>query len=84
MELLLDERLASLIKSKDLDKTVVSFCNLVEAYSASQGQDAFSEGSNDTLEKILQDINKHLSTFSEYNLIELKKLDFVENIKPRP
>lgn len=84
MELLLDERLASLIKSKDLEETVVSFCNLVEAYSASQGQDALSDGSKETIEKILQDINKHLATFSDYNLIELKKLDFVENIKPRP
>jgi hypothetical protein len=82
--LLSDKRVASLIKSKDLEDTVVDFCNLVKAYGTSQGLDAFEEGSGKTLEQILNQISQHLVTFSEHNLIELKKLDFVADIKPRP
>ena len=82
--LLSDKRVASLIKSKDLGDTVVDFCNLVKAYGTSQGLDAFEEGSSKTLEQILNQISQHLVTFSEHNLIELKKLDFVADIKPRP
>ena len=82
--LLSDKRVASLIKSKDLEETVVDFCNLVKAYGTSQGLDAFEEGSGKTLEQILNQISQHLVTFSEHNLIELKKLDFVADIKPRP
>jgi hypothetical protein len=82
--LLSDKRVASLIKSKDLEGTVIDFCNLVEAYGTSQGLDAFEEGSSKTLEQILNQISQHLATFSEHNLIELKKLDFVADIKPRP
>ena len=82
--LLSDKRVASLIKSEDLDDTVVDFCNLVKAYGTSQGLDAFEEGSGKTLEQILNKISQHLVTFSEHNLIELKKLDFVADIKPRP
>ena len=83
IKLLSDKSLAPLIKSKDLGATVDDFCNLVEAYSASQGLEVLREGSNVTLQQTLQSINAHLVTFSEHNLIELKKLDFVENIKPR-
>ena len=82
--LLSDKRVASLIKSKDLEDTVIDFCNLVKAYGTSPGIDAFEEGSSKTLEQILNQISQHLATFSEHNLIELKKLDFVANIKPRP
>ena len=82
--LLSDKRVASLIKSKDLEDTVVDFCNLVKAYGTSQGLEAFEEGSSKTLEQILNQISQHLVTFSEHNLIELKKLDFVADIKPRP
>ena len=82
--LLSDKRVASLIKSKDLEDTVIDFCNLVKAYGTSQGLDAFEEGSSKTLEQILNQISQHLTTFSEHNLIELKKLDFVADIKPRP
>jgi hypothetical protein len=82
--LLSDKRVASLIKSKDLEDTVIDFCNLVKAYGTSQGLDAFEEGSSKTLEQILNQISQHLVTFSEHNLIELKKLDFVADIKPRP
>ena len=81
--LLADKSIAPLIKSKDLGATVEEFCNLVKAFSASQGSDAFGEGSDDTLKEILQSINQHLSTFSEHNLIELKKLNFVKDITPR-
>ena len=79
-----DKSVASLIKSKDLDATVMDFCNLVKAYGTSQGQDAFEEGSSETMGQILNQISQHLATFSEHNLIELKKLDFVADIKPRP
>ena len=82
--LLSDKRVASLIKSKDLEDTVIDFFNLVKAYGTSQGLDAFEEGSSKTLEQILNQISQHLVTFSEHNLIELKKLDFVADIKPRP
>ena len=82
--MLSDKSVASLIKSKDLEDTVVDFCNLVKAYGTSQGLDAFEEGSGKTLEQILNQISQHLATFSEHNLIELKKLDFVADIKPRP
>ena len=82
--LLSDKRVASLIKSKDLEDIVIDFCNLVKAYGTSQGLDAFEEGSGKTLEQILNQISQHLVTFSEHNLIELKKLDFVADIKPRP
>tara|TARA_B100000780_G_scaffold247458_1_gene192415 strand:- start:1117 stop:1416 length:300 start_codon:yes stop_codon:yes gene_type:complete len=83
IKLLADKSIAPLIKSKDLGTTVVEFCNLVKAYGTSQGSDAFGEGSDDTLNEILQGINQHLATFNEHNLIELKKLDFVKNIKPK-
>ena len=83
IKLLSDKSVAPLIKSKDLGDTVEDFCDLVEAYGTSQGTDAFVEGTSDTLEKILQGINQHLATFSEHNLVELKKLDFVKNIKPK-
>jgi len=83
IKLLSDKSVAPLIKSKDLGATVKDFCDLVEAYGTSQGIDAFGEGTSDTLEKILQGINQHLATFSEHNLVELKKLDFVKNIKPK-
>jgi hypothetical protein len=82
--MLSDKRVASLIKSKDLDATVIDFCNLVEAYSTSQGPNALEEDSSETLGKILNQISQHLATFSEHNLIELNKLDFVADIKPRP
>ena len=82
--MLSEKSVASLIKSKDLDATVEDFCNLVKAYGTSQGLDAFEEGSGETLEQILSQISQHLATFSEQNLIELKKLDFVADIKPRP
>ena len=82
--LLSDKSVASLIKSKDLDATVIDFCNLVKAYGTSQGLDALNEGSSEALEQSLNQISQHLATFSEHNLIELKKLDFVDNIKPRP
>ena len=82
--LLSDKSVASLIKSKDLDATVIDFCNLVKAYGTSQGVDAFEEGSSETMGQILNQISQHLATFSEHNLIELKKLDFVADIKPRP
>jgi hypothetical protein len=82
--MLSDKSVASLIKSKDLDATVIDFCNLVEAYSTSQGPNALEEGSSETLGKILNQISQHLATFSEHNLIELNKLDFVADIKPRP
>ena len=82
--MLSDKSVASLIKSKDLDATVIDFCNLVEAYGTSQGLDAFDEGSSEALEQSLNQISQHLATFSEHNLIELKKLDFVADIKPRP
>tara|TARA_B100000780_G_scaffold62453_1_gene40504 strand:- start:105 stop:404 length:300 start_codon:yes stop_codon:yes gene_type:complete len=84
IKLLSEKSLAPLIKSKDLEATVEDFCNLVKAYSALQGPNALGEGTEDTLEETLQSINQHLATFSKYNLIELKKLDFVDNIKPRP
>ena len=83
IKLLSDKSVAPLIKSKDLGATVEDFCDLVEAYGTSQGTDAFVAGTSDTLEKILQGINQHLATFSEHNLVELKKLDFVKNIKPK-
>ena len=83
IKLLSDKSLASLIKSKNLESSVDDFSNLVKAYEASQGELASSEGSDGNLEQVLQDINQHLATFSQNNLIELKKLDFVENIKPR-
>ena len=83
MELLADKSLAPLINSKNLGSSVDDFYNLVKAYDASQGPSASSEGFDGNLEQILQDISQHLTTFSEHNLIELKKLDFVENIKPR-
>ena len=82
--LLSDKRVASLIKSKDLEDTVVDFFFFFKAYGTSQGLDAFEEGSGKTLEQILNQISQHLVTFSEHNLIELKKLDFVADIKPRP
>ena len=82
--MLSDKSVASLIKSKDLEATVIDFCNLVKAYGTSQGLDALEEGSSETLEQILNQISHHLATFSEHNLIELKKLDFVADIKPRP
>ena len=82
--MLSDKSVASLIKSKDLEATVIDFCNLVKAYATSQGLDAFGEDSNSTLEQTLNQISQHLATFSEHNLIELKKLDFVADIKPRP
>jgi hypothetical protein len=81
--LLADKSIAPLIKSKDLGATVEEFCNLVKAYSTSQGLDALGEDPDDTLREILQGINQHISTFSEHNLIELKKLDFVKNIAPK-
>ena len=81
--MLSDKSVASLIKSKDLDSTVIDFCNLVKAYGTSQGLDAFGEDSSATLEQTLNQISQHLATFSEHNLIELKKLDFVDKIKPR-
>ena len=84
VEQLSDKSLAPLIKSRDLGASVVDFCNLVEAYSALQGLDAFSEDERFTLKETLQSVNQYLATFSEHNLIELQKLDFVENIKPRP
>jgi hypothetical protein len=56
----------------------------VKAYGTSQGLDAFEESSSETFEQILNQISQHLATFSEHNLIELKKLDFVADIKPRP
>ena len=82
--MLSDKSLASLIKSKDLDATVIDFCNLVKAYGTSQGLDALDDGSGETLEQSLNQISQHLATFSKHNLIELKKLDFVVDIKPRP
>ena len=82
--MLSDKSIASLIKSKGLDATVIDFCNLVKAYGTSQGLDAFGEGSSETLQQTLNQISQHLATFSEHNLIELKKLDFVADIKPRP
>ena len=82
--LLSDKRVASLIKSKDLEATVIDFCNLVKAYGTSQGTDALDQGSSETVQQILNQISQHLTTFSEHNLIELKKLDFVADIKPRP
>ena len=82
--LLSEKSVASLIKSKDLDATVIDFCNLVKAYGTSQGSDALEEGSSETLQQTLSQISQHLTTFSEHNLIELKKLDFVADIKPRP
>ena len=82
--MLSDKSVASLIKSKDLDATVIDFCNLVKAYGTSQGPNALEEGSSETLKQILNQISQHLATFSEHNLIELNKLDFVADIKPRP
>ena len=82
--LLSEKSVASLIKSKDLDATVMDFCNLVKAYGTSQGSNPFEEGSSETLQQTLSQISQHLTTFSEHNLIELKKLDFVADIKPRP
>jgi DNA-binding transcriptional ArsR family regulator len=82
--MLSEKSVASLIKSKDLDATVVDFCNLVKAYGTSQGIDAFEESSSETFEQTLNQISQHLATFSEHNLIELNKLDFVADIKPRP
>ena len=82
--LLSDKRVASLIKSKDLEATVIDFCNLVKAYGTSQGTDALDQGSSEMVQQILNQISQHLTTFSEHNLIELKKLDFVADIKPRP
>ena len=82
--MLSEKSVASLIKSKDLDATVIDFCNLVKAYGTSQGSDALEEGSSETLQQTLSQISQHLTTFSEHNLIELKKLDFVADIKPRP
>ena len=82
--MLSDKSVASLIKSKDLNAAVIDFCNLVEAYGTSQGLDALDEGSSEALEQSLNQISQHLATFSEHNLIELKKLDFVADIKPRP
>jgi hypothetical protein len=82
--MLSEKSVASLIKSKDLDATVIDFCNLVKAYGTSQGLDAFENSSGETFEQILNQISQHLATFSEHNLIELKKLDFVADIKPRP
>ncbi|MGY9022950.1 MAG: hypothetical protein ACKVKA_09700 [Rhodobacterales bacterium] len=82
--MLSDKSVASLIKSKDLDPTVIDFCNLVKAYGTSQGPDALDQGSSETVQQILNQISQHLTTFSEHNLIELKKLDFVADIKPRP
>ena len=84
IKLLSDKSLAPLIKSKDLGATVLDFSNLVEAYSASQGLNALNDNSKKTLEENLRKINHHLLTFSDHNLIELEKLDFVENIRPRP
>ncbi len=83
IKLLSDKSIAPIIKSKDLGATVEEFCNLVKAYGTSQDPDAFGEGSDDTLKEILQGINQHLTKFSEHNLIELKKLDFVKDITPR-
>ena len=74
---------ASLIKSKDLEATVESFCILVEAYGTSQGLNALDEGADEVTKQTLNEINQHLIIFNEHNLIELKKLDFVENIKPQ-
>lgn len=82
--LLSEKSVASLIKSKDLDGTVLDFCNLVKAYGTSQGLDSFDQGSSETVQQVLNQISQHLTTFSEHNLIELKKLDFVADIKPRP
>ena len=82
--MLSDKSVASLIKSKDLDATVIDFCNLVKAYGTSQGPNALEEGSSETLKQILNQISQHLATFSEHNLIELNKLDFVADIKPQP
>ena len=82
--MLSDQSVASLIKSKDLEATVIDFCNLVKAYGTSQGPNALEGGSSETLKQILNQISQHLATFSEHNLIELNKLDFVADIKPRP
>ena len=82
-ELLSDKNLAQLIKSEDLGATVEDFCNLVEVFDTSQGLNAFGDGSNEELEQTLQSISHHLATFSRHNLIELKKLDFVKDIKPK-
>jgi len=81
--MLSDKRLASLIKSKDLEATVKSFCTLVEAYSTSEGLNASNDGADEATKQTLNEINQHLIIFNEHNLIELKKLDFVENIKPQ-
>ena len=82
--MLSDKSVASLIKSKDLEATVIDFCNLVKAYGISQGPDSLDQGSSETVQQVLNQISQHLTTFSEHNLIELKKLDFVADIKPRP
>tara|TARA_B110000305_G_scaffold49451_1_gene53289 strand:- start:39 stop:338 length:300 start_codon:yes stop_codon:yes gene_type:complete len=82
--MLSDKSVASLIKSKDLEATVIDFCNLVKAYGTSQGPDSFDQSSSETVQQVLNQISQHLTTFSEHNLIELKKLDFVADIKPRP
>ena len=81
--MLSDKSLASLIKSKDLEATVKSFCTLVEAYGTSQGLNALDDGGDEATKQTLNEINQHLIIFNEHNLIELKKLDFVENIKPQ-
>ena len=81
--MLSDKSLASLIKSKDLEATVKSFCTLVEAYGTSRGLNALNDGADEATKQTLNEINQHLIIFNEHNLIELKKLDFVENIKPQ-
>ena len=82
--MLSEKSVASLIKSKDLEATVEDFCNLVKAYGTSQGPVSLDQGSSETVQQVLNQISQHLTTFSEHNLIELKKLDFVADIKPRP